>query len=105
MFKTKEELIKGRFPKVPYSVDDETEIGMYAYYQYGLDDAFQSVSERVIFYEKYRITKGQDNPGFLLFREEQPELYKKYNEERMMQPFRKLHYNNWLYHYCFDGVK
>lgn len=64
---------------------------------------FQRVVE---FYEKYKITVGQDNPGFLLFIDEQPELYKKYNEERMKLSFGKLHYNNWLFKYCFkDGLK
>jgi hypothetical protein len=64
---------------------------------------FQQVVE---FYEKYKITEGQDNPGFLLFRDEQPEIYKKYNEDRIKQPFGKLHYNNWLFSYCFlEGLK
>jgi len=64
---------------------------------------FSKFQQVVEFYEKYRA--GKDTDGFILLRDEQPEIYKEYNIERIKHPFRKLHYNNWLFTYCFGDVK
>ena len=59
--------------------------------------AFKSFAERVEFYKKYASRKA-------LFQLEQNDAFKKCLEEISDEKFDVLHYNGWLFDYCFGDV-
>jgi len=99
MFKSKEDLIKEAKDTYKKHYDNLT-------YADGIRNAFQSISERIEFYERYE-------GDWFKFKTEQEKLYNKFVSDRpdilkgINQRFEReaLIFNDWLFHFCFDGVK
>jgi hypothetical protein len=99
MFKSKEDLKQK--PSTGKNLSDAK-----YYFNCGIDSAFHSIAERIVFYEKYK-DKDAD-----FFWEEQKEIfnnvYLKYLEGRYEKLFPELVMNlfhDWLFHFCFDEIE
>lgn len=68
-------------------------------YTEGIEKAFQSISERIVFYEKYKndITSlsNEHLEIYDLFGIDFNKTHKKFTVE---------YYNRWLFHFCFDEI-
>lgn len=95
MFKTKEELMKGKILNKNYKGD-----GLDAY-ECGVYDAFKSFAERVEFYKKYRHTYPEDTSGMIMLLQEQPKIYEQYRKH--LDTY-NANYNLWLFDYCFGDI-
>jgi hypothetical protein len=93
-FKTKKELEDKRFPMLP--TNDE-EWDHYETYGQGLDDAFKSFAERLEFYRKFSGFLDDD------LTQEEKKIKKELVNKWFPDEF-KIEYDDWLFHYCFDGV-
>jgi len=93
-FKSKEDLIKES--DIDYGFSDQYEAGM----RIGINKAFTSISERIAFYEKYK---------------DKPKLFTKENDfcffgnaegyVEFKNAIEEDQFNDWLFRFCFDGVK
>lgn len=99
MFKSKEELIR---EYLEATEDDD----IYRGYAIGVNSAFSSIAERKEFYKRYRVStdciKKNHKLGGVYNIElwyDYPELVERYLNEDEMD------YNDWLFDFCFDGVK
>jgi len=105
-FKSKEDLIKENSKtKESEGIAYEHEID--THYNDGLKDgintAFQSISERKEFYEKYK----NQMAWLKEWHKEVWKIYRKALNERSIKDtkFEMDFYNDWLFRFCFDGVK
>lgn len=90
--KSKEDLIKDHFGEdANYSYDVKHGFIL------GVKYAFQSIVERIDTYEKYKISYSNDTSKIELFKKDHPEVIFDFKEHSW--------WNDWLFHYCFDGVK
>jgi hypothetical protein len=107
MFKSKEDLIK--------ECEEESLLadclgGNKSDIQIAIDSAFASIHERIEFYRTYRY-----NP--ILLHKEKPDIYFQFckdtwdyvkTKKDMPKPEvvgERSYTDNWLFHFCFDGVK
>lgn len=102
MFKSKEEIIKKQTEveycdMMPVTRDARYQHGFESGVNVGVDQAFQSFAERIDTYEKYKILYGNDTSKIELFKKDHPEVIFDFKEHSW--------WNDWLFHYCFDGVK
>jgi len=109
MFKSKEELIKNDEWNKTRDYSTPTSAQWKHGFNRGVEQAFSSISERFEFYEKYHIKPNKDTGdggwnqgGHDRLRRDKPDIHKIFKNKKLT---RKDEYNNWLFHFCFDGVK
>lgn len=98
MFKSKEELIKEIYPKIPTSDEDYDH---YETYQSGVNDAFKSIAERKEFYKIHRESKENTK----LWASQVDCLHNKLVKQFLKETPGNIPFDTWLFDYCFDGVK